>query len=514
MDIIKRKINLKPFTERVFGSESFIPVGNEQNEKTLDGIVSDVLYEGTVLSGLAADAGFVPVAYGNRVCMTCGEDFCDEEVSCHWEEPEPVIRWDTLVRHYRFLVNFIVESDYYRIGYREDTPRLVKLGNDEEHVFWQLKDYFNNAIGVYSDISSAMEDDTVVNKENCTKIVVINQNTEEFFRLFPDGIDSEKDFMNFISKAELSEPPFVEIPITLFSDTKDMGMYEVYCDYWKPGEEYSKGCVVYHDDESGSTFAYMYKGDTPSSSEEFNYGEWEKLIVYDESGTTLDEVLVESKLSSLKRDMHSYDREGNELPYIETTGRTKEMPYKIGIPRNVSYEEDGCKYDVLKAIEYFLDDGSPQGEATRNVNFDNGKMQPNGIVKFTYIVGADDESGEGLVYEERRYYSISGRSGDNTGFIIVSDNSVDTPDGEIDSNKAYAIIKETYNGEPISKNPFVIKSDVHLDIHDAKLNYDSVNVVRGTSASYEAFNVLGEMNTIDDIEKYRDDWYRIKGKND
>ena len=272
MDIIKRKINLKPFTERVFGSESFIPVGNEQNEKTLDGIVSDVLYEGTVLSGLAADAGFVPVAYGNRVCMTCGEDFCDEEVSCHWEEPEPVIRWDTLVRHYRFLVNFIVESDYYRIGYREDTPRLVKLGNDEEHVFWQLKDYFNNAIGVYSDISSAMEDDTVVNKENCTKIVVINQNTEEFFRLFPDGIDSEKDFMNFISKAELSEPPFVEIPITLFSDTKDMGMYEVYCDYWKPGEEYSKGCVVYHDDESGSTFAYMYKGDTPSSSEEFNYG--------------------------------------------------------------------------------------------------------------------------------------------------------------------------------------------------------------------------------------------------
>ena len=63
-------------------------------------------------------------------------------------------------------------------------------------------------------------------------------------------------------------------------------------------------------------------------------------------------------------------------------------------------------------------------------------------------------------------------------------------------------------------NPFTIRGGFLLDIQDVKLDYRAVNIVRGTSASYEAFNVLGEMNTIDDIEKYRDDWYRIIGKND
>ena len=59
-----------------------------------------------------------------------------------------------------------------------------------------------------------------------------------------------------------------------------------------------------------------------------------------------------------------------------------------------------------------------------------------------------------------------------------------------------------------------MKNEAFMHIHDYNIDHDDVYIERGTSASYEAFNVLGEVNTMEDIERYRDDWFRIKGKND
>ena len=553
MDVIRRKINLKPFTERVFGSESVDLVSGNTLDgivydilypdpdvvasgKTLDGIVYDIPYPDPdgdrVVSGRAIEAGYIPVAYGNRVwsgCTSgeCGEEGC-EEINIYgecgtWLDPEPVIRWDTFVRYYRFILNFIVESVYYTIVVRKngenDIVKIVPVprysckatSGETEDDFEIAKNYFLGSIGVYGSTDEAVSDTDVVKKENCGKIITINENSKEFWNMFLEGIKSVKDFLGFIENAVSSESPFVEIPIDLSSDVKEMGPAEVYMDFWRPGETYTRGCVVYHYDDDGELYAYLYDGETPISGDTFDVEQWEKLVFYDNSGTSIVNELVASKLSTLRRDVRSYDSNGNELPYVES-GNTKQLPYIVDVPMNVVYEDGVCKYSVLTKIEYFDEHGNIQEDST-NINYDNG-LTENGTVKFTYSVDVDEETGEGLVYEETRQYAISGRTGDNYGYIVISDDTIEYPEWDTEEGHAYATILSAFNGEPISENPFLIRGGVLLDVNDIKVDNSSVNIVRGTAASYEAFNVLGEMNTIDDIEKYRDDWYRIKGKND
>ena len=533
MDVIRRKINLKPFTERVYGSESVGPDYGITG-KTIDGIVYDIPYpdpDGVrVVSGRAIEAGYIPVAYGNRVWSGCTSGECEEE-GCEeiniygecgtWIEPEPVIRWDTFVRYYRFILNFIVESVYYTIVVRKNgendivkivpVPQYSCKSGETEDDFEIAKNYFLGSIGVYGSTDEATSDTDVVKKENCGKIITINENSKEFWNMFLEGIESVKDFLSFIENAVSSESPFVEIPIDLSSDVKEMGPAEVYMDFWGPGETYTRGCVVYHYDDNGEPYAYLYDGETPISGETFDAEQWEKLVFYDSSGTSIVNELVASKLSTLRRDVRSYDSNGNELPYVES-GNTKQLPYIVDVPMNVVYEDGVCKYSVLTKIEYFDEYGNIQ-EGSTNINYDNG-LTENGTVKFTYSVDVDEETGEGLVYEETRQYAISGRTGDNYGYIVISDDTIEYPEWDTEEGHAYATILSAFNGEPISENPFLIRGGVLLDVNDIKVDNSSVNIVRGTAASYEAFNVLGEMNTIDDIEKYRDDWYRIKGKND
>ena len=83
-----------------------------------------------------------------------------------------------------------------------------------------------------------------------------------------------------------------------------------------------------------------------------------------------------------------------------------------------------------------------------------------------------------------------------------------------ESGKTYAKVElETTNEEWLSANTF-IRYDTVIGTTDVSFTSNEVRIDRGASASYEALNVIGEVNTIEDIEKYRNDWFRIKGKND
>ena len=144
-----------------------------------------------------------------------------------------------------------------------------------------------------------------------------------------------------------------------------------------------------------------------------------------------------------------------------------------------------------------------------------------------------DESGKtrndesGIEYREKRKYEV--KSVPNGSAIIISDNTIDNPE-DYDPEKQYAVIKITneefceylYNSEPyytkkppeIEEKGIRVKNDAFMNIQDFLIMKDNVYIDRGTSAAYEAFNVLGETNAIEDIENYRDDWFRIRGKND
>ena len=83
-----------------------------------------------------------------------------------------------------------------------------------------------------------------------------------------------------------------------------------------------------------------------------------------------------------------------------------------------------------------------------------------------------------------------------------------------DEGKRYAKVWLFAEGEEYISGGSYFRNDNLIGTTEVRLQSDNIDIERGVSAAYEAFNVLGEVNSVEDIEKYRNDWYRIKGKND
>ena len=153
-----------------------------------------------------------------------------------------------------------------------------------------------------------------------------------------------------------------------------------------------------------------------------------------------------------------------------------------------------------------------------------------GKIKFIYYVGnflidedtdITDNSLNGLKYIDEYEYKIAlssrmGVTDDSTVPYI----KIDLTTGifpnitNFDSKKQYAEVEFKANGEEWTTIDNFIRYDELVGINEARFTNRSIAIDRGASASYEAFNIIGEVNSIKDIEKYRDDWFRIKGKND
>jgi hypothetical protein len=219
-------------------------------------------------------------------------------------------------------------------------------------------------------------------------------------------------------------------------------------------------------------------------------------------------------LNTLQRSKKEYDEDGNVLPYLfnESTGNN-ELPYVIGLPCNVIYSNESFLCNVLESVKYY-NEGSDTPVAV-NEMYPN-TIPDNGIIEFIYLVNAEisgDTVGGGVEYRERRRYTVEEVS--NGRAIIIGDETLDVPEN-YEEGVQYAIV-DKIDGEAVDyvyRETYLFKNDAFMNIQDSKIVVDDVHIDRGTSAAYEAFNVLGETNTIEDIENYRDDWFRIRGKND
>jgi hypothetical protein len=234
-------------------------------------------------------------------------------------------------------------------------------------------------------------------------------------------------------------------------------------------------------------------------------------------------------LKTLLREKRSYDNEGNLLPYVIENERTvnekNELPYRRNAPCSITYEAGAYYYNVLEHVTYYVEDGN--GELIEDSNSrdemspgsnPNGSVIPDeGVIEFKYRVGnsmdLNQSTNDGILYTERRRYTLE--MGENGKlYINVSEETITAPAGAEPGVQCAEIseVGKTYNEEEL--NGWYVKEPHLIGVHESSIDVGNVYVDRGTSASYEAFNVLGEVNSIDDIEKYRDDWYRIKGKND
>ena len=343
-----------------------------------------------------------------------------------------------------------------------------------------------------------------VQSEQCGEIALV---TNEF-QWFIDTFDTIENAIAFLNLREDEGPTSsIILPIYISQDIFDLGVYSdmQIGDFALKSNEYP-----------GVTYDFVF-----SENEEDEE-------VYEETTGATD--YAESKLKTLFREKRSYDNDGNLLPYVVEneweTNERNELPYILHAPCDIIYENDTFFYNSLEGITYYVEDGNGElveDDNSRDMtspgtNPTGSTIPKEGVIEFRYRVGNSMASGEsenyGVLYTERRRYSLETSKNGRRLYINVSNETLTVP-ADAEPGVQYAEISDIDKTYFEEKTYGIYVKEPHLiGVHESNIDVENVYVDRGTSASYEAFNVLGEVNSIDDIEKYRDDWYRIKGKND
>lgn len=485
------------------------------------------------------------------------------------------IMWGTFNHYLGWLNKFISEAGIYKSVKRFDEFVLVNARENDIELhenlgyteyknatkFWYQEDeteeekkksqkyileqWLSEGIGVYS---TEYEAKNAVTQDNCGGILFVHPEAETFKEMFSD-CHTAAEFLDCPKNG--SKPQYINLPVYIASDVEDLGMFEVY------------------DAEQAAEGTGWDDNDVAEYLTRFENVEVSRVIA--QEGT----LYVESQLNTLQRTKKKYDEDGNVLPYFWNEDTKKnELPYVIGLPCNVIYSDGSFLFNVLESVKYYnegLDTPVAVDEMYPNTIPDNG------IIEFIYLVNTEISGNTccgGVEYRERRRYTVEEVS--NGRAIIVDDETLDVPENyeegvqyaivdKIDSKAeaVYIAYKDRFKGcadrvsedlttiysgstsivasednfgdsyyvngnEYISSSGntryfwkkyngigcYLFKNDAFINIQDSKIVANDVYIDRGASAAYEAFNALGETNTIEDIENYRDDWFRIRGKND
>lgn len=376
------------------------------------------------------------------------------------------VRFATLKELHAWLSNILLKSKFYKLCGAADNKqwRSYKVEDINEE----------NIVGIYNTLPEPTGD-----AGDIVWITPEAVSLNEKFESSDSGLTSFsciKAFNTLYENARLNqattETPYVDVNIMLTETVIDEGMYT--------------------------------KADWDEDSGETESASWETSVI------------GESKLSELKRHKRSYDDYGNELPFIieeDASGATAETFYLTGVPYNVEIREDGRTYgDYIETITF--------GEDSVFFKYHTGVWVIHGGNEYIFI-------GEGVKYEERYPFEEINvtikYNGENVTFAyknIFYDKQYDIDEfssgstlwsefksSVYDRSKQYAEIcyETTYTNE-----------DKPLIKEDALAGYISIikdgapRVERGTAAAFEIHNILGECRTMDDLEKYRNDFFTIK----
>lgn len=541
METVKRKINLKDFIEKFGKNELCIDKGE---------------YTGSSYGFIPYNIRFKEERIPGKYTLDFPKAF--DNMPFYVEKYDGTIctgiTYGTYAFYYNWIRNFINGSKYY-------TPKKRK--NDT--IWSEITD--ENKFDLFSSCTIVLEilPEDIGEYECGISILCINESAEIFYKLFSvddneNAIENANKFLVFDkilegypdapNKEKYLLNPFVEIPVLIEEEIDEMGVHEEHLPEYINlnknnfgdcyGETYKKGAYVvikkgtYHSMlgsvEIERDSLYKRTNAYPNMTEiggpfVIKYGEsiiWEEcfaeVTVY-ESETAF----TESKLKYLVRDKISVDDNGENLDFVFSNNKC-ELKYSIGSPCNAVYNDkiSAYTYDILTEIK--IDD-----IPIANYNPDNHQVGDTGEIYFRYTVGnlisdingaiALDSSGGGIEYEETYNYIILSKTFVINGTrytkkYISIDYSTGVKPDDFDETKLYAIIKTTEREESGATRQFFVRNDKTIGFDEVSLTSTKINIDRGASASYEAFNVIGEVNSLDDIEKYHDDWFRIKGKND
>ena len=473
METIKKKINLSDFVERFGENELCVEGTNMPYDIKLYENGNDVWY-GELPFLLSAD--------------TTEETF-DIIIPTYEVDNFIGVRYGTLANYYSWIRNFIMQSKYYIFKNRKGEILWEEVCADLDYREEQVGKYdiFLASSGVFSGLS-----DDITEGFTCgDDIFCINENAEEFYDMYVSK-DATEEYIRFfedvILKGEYSTsqtlPPFIDFNVYVDEEIDEMGSLR----------------QIFDDEE-----------------------EWE-LTSY--SGYS---AFVESKLKSLVRQRISVDDSGNDLDFVYDMAINKsELRFVTGVPYNEVYDENEnvYRYDIISSIRF-------SNDTIDYDNLTNEDVGKSGSVTFIYVIGnmlsgdtdvevVSDDSGGGILYEETLDFVIKKERFTIGGYVRhVIYISIDYDSGEkpevYEEGKRYA--KIYVDDHYVHKYKEGEENNLYRDdrisgIEDIGFSESKIDIERGRSAAYEAFNVIGEVNSLEDIENYHDDWFRIRGKND
>lgn len=404
-----------------------------------------------------------------------------------------------------------------------------------------------------------IEDDTLI--ENDIRVgdyVIVHPNYEKFLKLF--GGDAEyspvEKAVRFVSwvyeepdKRMLSEEdgemPYIELHIPITQEVNEFGIPNVFVETWVSGKKYGTGDEVLYNGEI-FTLAEGYEetpyyGTTPPPDDS-NWVANDEFYNLDISGGSRTITgITESRLRKLQVLKKSYDKSGNTLPFIED-GDNGGIPYKVNVPINVCVQDDDViTYDKITEITFLNESGE-------TVSWD--AVDDSGMVLFTYYCGnsttdANDFSQEnGICFREyycfdikKENFELDGDSGENE-YTYASIDYYRTP-----SDEEMGFITEFYNpdGSGVTgmeeikmshigntKNSVLTRYEFETNVNnktqiahyffdegligyqDTKINVSKVKIERGKYAAFERHNALGEVSSFDDLEKYKNGFFKLK----
>lgn len=516
METIKRKINIKDFVEK-FG----------ENEPCID--KND--YSGS-------SYGFIPYN------IVIGYDFplvFHNMPNYFTLSGDTAVKYHTFAKYYVWLRRFIMESKYYVPGRRRNDGFWTETGSTLNYKEGDKGKYY--LFSISESVLSGLPSD--ISGYTCAEsIICVNESADTFFDLY-NSIEDAVEFLDFSEEMIFNgeyevDSPFVEIPLLLEEEISDLGGEEMYwpeelkidkdgkyiSPLYKADEDcdYVKGDYVLID---GSI--YKATENIPIGSY-YSDSHWELCETSDKTGDTATTYFVESKLRTLKRQKTFSDDSGNTYDFVFNFQTEKcELPFRAENACNCVFDEKiGCyKYDIISSIVCEKENG----ETIDYNSLTDDDLYTKGKIKFVYVIGnllsgdtsaeiCTDDSAGGIEYEEVLDFEVSSVTFTTGGleytrpYLYVDYNSGEKASvSESDGDKyAKIVIKNTEESEIFANT--LIRNDKAVGLTEWSFNVGKINVDRGTSSSYEAFSVIGEVNSLDDIENYHNDWFKIVGKND
>ncbi len=529
MDIIKKKICLEPFISRFDSKHSFI---NENGKIDYN--------EG----GKKSNWGKIPldVILDDRYSNL---ELCKEELPLTNVGENYILRYGNMIKWYSWLNDFYKTTDFFVATKNYDEingASLELIDNSEVDMFSEDSRFSSPSVVFY-------EKSGDITEIECGNIVGINVSANTFnsiFRKEEDGYRTDIEFINMvkdcfdgkiIKEGELEKYVIqhFSIPIYIDSDYDNCGALTSYMSKWQPYKDYVNGDVVFYEDiksgESG-TYALEMKNENESVLTGKGYFDkkndgWVPLNLIEKDSKKVENVKVPSKLNNVRRTKsNAVDDNGNSLPFIIDDNDTS-IPFMVGY----SLSNDGSTVDVLKEVIFSeTSTGKAYTARTENeyITYSNIKQNlfyddyGSGNITFKYTIGAIPQKNAngiivsyegGIEYEDTFAFEMAkienvaynGSTGNTFNYIDIKYENIDN----FENNTIFSNV--TYNCNEFNENngitTFKNEELIGVEWVNEKIGID---IDRGKASLFERMNILGEVNTFDDLKNYKNNYFDLE----